>query len=67
MIVISDIAGTGLALTAIGFGERMTVIQVLMNDKDWDCGRGQLRHVTAPPVTAALQQRVPPLREVHEV
>ena len=67
MIVISDIAGSGLAFATIEFNEKLTVITVLIRDKDCDCRRSHLRHVTARPVTAALQQRVPPLREIHEI
>ena len=67
MIVISNINCAGIALTAIGYGDILTVITVLIEAKDCDYRRSQLRHVTARPVTAALQQRVPPLREIHEV
>ena len=55
----SDIAGDELALTAIEYGEKMTVIEVLVRDKNCDCRRSYLRHATAQPVTADLQQRVP--------
>ena len=67
MIRISDIAGDGLALTAVEYGEKMTVIAVLVRNKNCDCRRSYLRHATAQPVTADLQQRVPLLREINEV
>jgi hypothetical protein len=35
----SDIAGDGLALTAIEYSHKMTVISVLVNDKNCDCKR----------------------------
>jgi hypothetical protein len=55
----SNIAGDELALTAIEYSHKMTVITVLLPDKNCDCRRGYLRHATAQPVTADLQQRVP--------
>jgi hypothetical protein len=67
VILISDIAGDGLALTAIEYSEKMTVITVLTNGKDCYYRRSKLRRVPAPPVTDDLQQRVPPLREINEV
>jgi hypothetical protein len=67
VIAISYIVGNVLALTASGYGEKMSVMVVLMLGKDCDCRRSHLRHVTALPVTADLQQQVPPLREFHEV
>jgi hypothetical protein len=63
----SDIAGDGLALTTIEYGHKMAVITVLVKDKNCDCRRTYLRHATAQPVTADLQQRVPLLREINEV
>lgn len=65
--VLSDILGTEFSLTSRTFGERMTVISVLIQDKDCDCRCSQLRHDTVRPVADALQQRVPPLRKFHEV
>ena len=67
MILISDIAGDELALTAIEYSHKMTVITVLVHDKNCDCRRSYLRHAAAQPVTADLQQRVPLLREINEV
>ena len=67
MIIISDIAGNELALTAIEYSHKMAVITVLMHDKNCDCRRSYLRHASAQPVTADLQQRAPLLREINEV
>jgi hypothetical protein len=64
---ISDILGEELALTAVEYSDKMTVITVLVRDKNCDCRRSYLRHATAQPVTADLQQRVPLLREINEV
>ena len=64
---ISDIASAGIALTAIKYGEKMTVMTVLVHDKNCDCRRSHMRHATAQPVTADLQQRAPLLREINEV
>ena len=63
----SDIAGDELALTAIKYSHKMTVITVLVIDKNFDCRHIYLCHATAQPVTADLQQRVPLLREINEV
>jgi len=67
VILISDIAGDELALTAIEYSDKLTVIAVLIHDKNCDCRRSYLRHATAQPVTADLQQRAPLLREINEV
>ncbi len=67
MNLISDIAGHELALTAIEYSHKMTAITVLVHDKNCDCRRSYLRHATAQPVTADLQQRVLLLREINEV
>ena len=67
MILISDIAGDELALTAIEYSHKMTVITVLVAYKNCDYRHGYLCHATAQPVTADLQQRVPLLREINEV
>lgn len=67
MIIISDIAGDELALTATEYSHKMTAITVLVDDKNCDCRRSYLRHATAHPLTADLQQRVPLLREINEV
>ena len=67
MILISDIAGNELALTAIEYSDKMTVITVIVYDKNCDCRRSYLRHATAQPVTADLQQRLPLLREINEI
>jgi hypothetical protein len=64
---ISDILGDELALTAVECSDKMTVITVLVRDKNCDCRRSYLRHATAQSVTADLQQRVPLLREINEV
>ncbi len=67
MNLISDIAGDELALTSTEYSHKITAITVLVNDKNCDCRLSYLRHATAQPVTADLQQRAPLLREINEV